>query len=538
MEVIKKQISLEDFTSRFNGKLQSYKDGVLCSTVDGDDYIDWGKYPVNIIIEKGSSILWYLKDKLPLVKDINGNYVLKFRTMVNRYNFLINFLKTVEFYDRCKLNDEYVWRKIEFDVKYWDGYWLYSELPDANSTTDGRIAVHPDALEFKYLFYGQKDPLLPIMSMHSAFQNFVENAYKNGVADNLVSEPFVNIPIYIEETYDDMGMVENNVTKWVNGKRYYIGDIVEYAPSSEYKLYRLKSGDSYDLVKLSTSLQFDYQGYVIVTNLSLIDYTNNKQIYKTPLGELYRIIIYFENFYNDSLKRYVFDKTTSDGNYVHWQEIKPVSNDMVEVTGRVESKLYIFKSGNSSYDDNGTELPFVFSNSAIGSIPYDIGIFDNNDGTANKLDITLNGKNKTVTFDYIIDGEIDKRDYDGNPTAIKDYTGLHYTETYPFTVKTLDFKYNSASHTESYYDIAFSEDNEDGTAVQMADIKYYVPKALLNVDANMFRGDTILGMQFSNENIDADVERGDYAAMERHNILGEIKTFEDLENYRNNFFNL
>ena len=34
------------------------------------------------------------------------------------------------------------------------------------------------------------------------------------------------------------------------------------------------------------------------------------------------------------------------------------------------------------------------------------------------------------------------------------------------------------------------------------------------------------------------INRGDYAAMERHYILGEINSFDDLEKYRNNYFKL
>jgi hypothetical protein len=38
--------------------------------------------------------------------------------------------------------------------------------------------------------------------------------------------------------------------------------------------------------------------------------------------------------------------------------------------------------------------------------------------------------------------------------------------------------------------------------------------------------------------IDAHIERGKAGALEKHQILGEIKTFADLENYRNNFFQI
>lgn len=53
-----------------------------------------------------------------------------------------------------------------------------------------------------------------------------------------------------------------------------------------------------------------------------------------------------------------------------------------------------------------------------------------------------------------------------------------------------------------------------------------------------YKKDALMGMQNSYEDIDASVERGKSAAFERHLILGEVNTFEDLVNYRNDYFGL
>ena len=54
-----------------------------------------------------------------------------------------------------------------------------------------------------------------------------------------------------------------------------------------------------------------------------------------------------------------------------------------------------------------------------------------------------------------------------------------------------------------------------------------------------FKDERTLGLQDIDEKgIDVYVDRGRYAAFENHNILSEVSTFNDLLNYRNNFFKL
>ena len=72
----------------------------------------------------------------------------------------------------------------------------------------------------------------------------------------------------------------------------------------------------------------------------------------------------------------------------------------------------------------------------------------------------------------------------------------------------------------------------------MANFKFTRQFTNDNEPLHLFKDDTSIGVQDSRQSIDANVERGTYAAFERHSILGEIKTFEDLSNYRNNFFGI
>ena len=87
-------------------------------------------------------------------------------------------------------------------------------------------------------------------------------------------------------------------------------------------------------------------------------------------------------------------------------------------------------------------------------------------------------------------------------------------------------------------------DNDDinsiGGSVRVADVSFR-SDSLSNemyLKTFAFKDEATSRLISANKDIDASIERGDYAAFERHNLLGEIKTFSDLKNYRNNFFNL
>lgn len=65
----------------------------------------------------------------------------------------------------------------------------------------------------------------------------------------------------------------------------------------------------------------------------------------------------------------------------------------------------------------------------------------------------------------------------------------------------------------------------------------YVKKdSFQNVD--YFFDEGLAGVSDVKPNINGYIERGKYAAFERHNILGEVNTFQDLLNYKNNLFKL
>jgi hypothetical protein len=73
------------------------------------------------------------------------------------------------------------------------------------------------------------------------------------------------------------------------------------------------------------------------------------------------------------------------------------------------------------------------------------------------------------------------------------------------------------------------------TASSPDNIKYWTPLCF----SNLYVDDRIFGTSYVDVDLpNVTINRGNYTAMERHYILGEINSFDDLEKYRNNLFKL
>lgn len=546
MEIIKKTISLETAKSRFNGKLQSYEDNQIIDNSD-NDYIDWGKCPVNIIIPK-TDVLYALKDKLPLVPDINGNIVLRFRTMVTVYTFLMAFIEKSSFYQKCLKNGNFYLKLVNVEDFFndWDHQFLYDTLPDVNEVTSSGIICVNDAAE-QFDMYFKSNGLY----YDGIFRNFVENVYKYGVSNSRCSEPFIDIPLYLEESIDDLGVSLNDSKVWVVGGKYYLNEVVHY--SEDHSLenmasYILVKGDDYELCEITgeyynlilNSYNSNDGKYKFLTNESSISFRNDKQILITEFVDGYPVFYYVNVFfcgYNDpKYKMLKFD----DGNFSHWAKIIESSEGKFVITGQCESRLDEFKRKQHSCDDYGVNLPFYVNEATLKTdYLYNSGMTMNADGTVNNLEIIEDFDTNNVTFKYVFNGDISNNNIVPN-------TGIEYTETHPFTNDIYTCKYNGNTVEFEYINVKFNDDsisyNDDLSNLNrqpvMANFKFTRQFTNDNEPLHLFKDDTSIGVQDSRQSIDANVERGTYAAFERHSILGEIKTFEDLSNYRNNFFGI
>ena len=222
-----------------------------------------------------------------------------------------------------------------------------------------------------------------------------------------------------------------------------------------------------------------------------------------------------------------------------------------------ESKVKTLMRRKKSYDDDGNELPFFFDGTTLGflyltDVPYNI------DMAGQKITCdyveTLEKSVDTVHFIYYIGAEMDSN---GN---IKDKTGIKYEERYPIdNNKSLTFKYDGILTSVTYTDILYEEQNDDvvksldGLNVenqewedfkkehfeagkQYSKISYKTTG--ITDSSQLFMNDVLFGITDIKQEGSPRIERGTSAAFELHNILGECRSMDDLENYRNHFLTI
>lgn len=165
----------------------------------------------------------------------------------------------------------------------------------------------------------------------------------------------------------------------------------------------------------------------------------------------------------------------------------------------------------------------------------------------------------TITFDYIVQGKfVTDKDYKTfNP--IKD-TGVRYQESYAYDdcavtsvtidgesevsiyYQKIDFDSSKKTIYSSDYNLYRSGNTSNVMEMTTGDIwqsGVTYDDTGETINAPVFKDEFLLGSAFATKSdVDVEISRGNAAAFERHLILTECNTFEDVENYRNNYFNI
>lgn len=295
--------------------------------------------------------------------------------------------------------------------------------------------------------------------------------------------------------------------------------------------------------------------------------------------------------YNENWpKIYVYDNELNEWSWVYPNK---------KLSSQIESKLSSLRRYAKSYDDNGNELPGILTYTFINDekvinerleFIYSVGEVHNltyvEDNSENKTyyygDIidqilysedgvtfneTKNNRCKYIKFIYYIDVQLYEHiDENGSYWSIYEsdsktppHRGTKYEETYNINIdvtKTdmlIDGKddvtiiYDEIDY-ESNYSVIYSED------LNFAPIKVIKSNASSNVndlfgkneinDTNNIINSLLYKEEYKfgvatpiKRDVSVYVDRGINAAFEKHLILGETNTYQDLENYRNDYFN-
>lgn len=237
-----------------------------------------------------------------------------------------------------------------------------------------------------------------------------------------------------------------------------------------------------------------------------------------------------------------------------------------------------------TYGDDKTEITIDGDNATNGKITFKYRIGARLEGTKNiitkeeKVEIA-GGVEYTETYDYTInygyynfipnhkelesDDDLEWVEVTGNTWVIN--TGITVDEFSQLTA------YRNYSNIGQVAKISEKNDNDETIEklyrllrkIQYVDIDYSSKKVTFNtrgmsaqtlmsnatyggelinddkfISENIVKPEYLMGIEDWVDDVDIEIERGTSAAFERHNILTEVNTMEDLVNYRNNFFKL
>ena len=445
METIKKVISLEQYKSRFNHKTPFINhDGIITPVTENN----WGEIPCDYYFMKLDKCPFAkIINKLPLVSGINiksseekvisNEYCFRYKTMLYWYNWINEYGKKCSYYKLCKRGAEYMWRELNYELEMGD---FFVDDYNLNLKKINSLTYIPNNFENYSIgdiieVNGEADILNDIFRVSDddtryelVVLRFIKGIFNsNNIHPNL-SIPFVDIPVHITQSIDNLGLLTSTAKVWEPRKTYMIDDIILYNGNT----YILRDGDSIGLVELTGGLNETFIAYIEDKSGGTLYYkfieiktsTKGKTLDeiigeitedKTPEEVVYEV----ENnkrvrknvYYDKSEGLYKFylpykchkakmDKKTGEFifNTIFWKpnkknaDIFNVNDSGIILDGLLsgetfnsrfikttsDSKLTSLRRFKKSVDDDGNILPFILNDSKTvdTELPYSVGIYN------------------------------------------------------------------------------------------------------------------------------------------------------------------
>jgi hypothetical protein len=378
----------------------------------------------------------------------------------------------------------------------------YSEIQDILDTMDKIKNSEDCCTKSDYEAMGGDEMFLFLDTNSSTFDSEVEILKKH----NLI--PYVDIPLALSCDIEDLGIMFNDEQEWIAGNKYNIGDIVTY------------------------------------NDASYIATKENNGVYNAKYDEVY------------------FDTLNNNNEIVlsNWQEYLDLENFSVEkiIEGEAVSQLKSFRTTRKCYTDNGQMLdgmlPYkegttelIKNNNGyvellppfLVGVPFSVTTDDNGDKYGDVLYEITEEEGNVIRFKYAIGGKLNR---DGSYT-INTNDGIHYNEAYLYSWQEVRDEIDGNPVKMKYRLINFSLNVDNGSTFPILSKVRYKAQDVWNNDAAItvptFRKDYLIGMmEYPTEDVDVVIDRGLSHAFEKHLMLTETNTFNDLKNYKNNYFNL
>lgn len=432
--------------------------------------------------------------------------IVKWKTMMEYHRWLLNFILESEYYTVRKKRDAVYFlarRKPEgeevsdmidlfrsTDQVYIDENEFTEETGGpSEDNCNKKYIMNRSAAEFRERFAG--------ITTACAFIDFFNEAFKEE-SDVGTEIPFVEIPLLITESIENLGGFDIYDEFWVPGNEYKSGATVYYEEKDgSIGFYRLEAP-----------------------------------------------------FFNDD----IFDAGGV------WLKLEWKDNEVnIEGEQYAESQLQTLKRTRKSYDYEGNELPFFIDENGKTSLPF---ILNNPRGAIQtdgvcKYNVLINvifydegGEviGSGVDYDSGLDnGSVVEFIYRVGDMADDEQTieGATYTERRHYSIGECEYIEEEGSqpkicrYIDVDYDtqIDFPENAEEG--VRYAKVAVGADGETLPAGVHLIMAGNILGAEeIKMDTRDVYVERGTAASYEAFNVLGEVNTIEDIEKYHDDWFRI
>ena len=555
MEIVRKKICANDFVRRDFGQSPNVNEGEM----------KWGGYAKDYIVRSDDG-LGTFKDSIPLIQ--NGNdLILRYWNAMRFYRWLYYFAQNTRFYELCLRKGEKMWVENSadfFSLDYEDG--LYDTLPDIDdewAVGTKKIRVNDNAIEFLERFGADSgatsEELNDIYTFCINFNSVVKENFTKNSGENNYADPYVDLKLLISSDYADCGLLQPYTEEWQSEKEYFVGDIVYKEDLNAF--FKLKEGVAVKKIKCPVEycdIIVDPENHWTVVDGTTVNESDvltiiDENYYEIINGDVYIVI----GMYN---------LATFEEQY--WEMCQCIeTGTTVEIESTSNSRLSDFVRTKRSYDNDGNVLPYVLNQEDNeAELIYLIGVKRNStklddeteiaseiikaeisedtaytenylvieDGTAAPApSIPDSGK---IRFTYLIDATF------SGDTIID--SGITYIDEYDYVTSYIE------GDTVKYIKIDYEGAKiygEDGVGIIPAEIIYTIKcedqNGAFPLDGHTYSDERTFGVHNINlpteeELENMTIERGTAALFEKMDFLGGMRSVEEMESFRNDFFSV
>lgn len=431
MRKIRRNICLEDYKARLGTKVPTYVNETVFYG-NFQSYNDWNQIPYDIVIDEESMYanLINIAKNLPIYSTLTESgvtecvvinsdgvaekvidsesgfrrYVLKYKTISDRYSLLKKLMREARYYRPCLIKGEYKW--VEISNSIWeDEFGVKIDNPDGTENShinSDKFFAHRngDANSYTWLMsnelppidenetryccvWGKMDSFLACFRLDDSDDRYEEtfflllrDLYTENVRNMKFVQQYISLPLCITENIGTFSTYTPYIQEWIPKKRFYVGDCVHYVMDSTLD----PNGNAYRLKNNVDGLKSEW----IDVPFSIYSaYSSNRRLHD---GKYQVLTKYYKGYVDEKTNLTYFDEidvngnviTYADGSTKHWEickasNITPASDVLSGIT---ESSLTFLQRKKRSFDDNGNELPFIIDdmNTTNTELNYLLGV--------------------------------------------------------------------------------------------------------------------------------------------------------------------